>query len=203
MADLKMSTAPPAPTGTPPDSAGNPAESAGSAAPAAPDTPPGGVPARSPAETRELVEAIEWLFFAYRDFTSDPDEILHEYGFGRAHHRVIHFVGRHPGITVADLLNILRITKQSLSRVLKELVGQGYIVQKTGTKDRRQRLLYLSDKGMEMERRLAGPQRERVAKALAAAGPEAQKAWCAVLAHLVNEDDRRAVEALISNGYVS
>lgn len=158
---------------------------------------------RSREETRELVEAIEWLFFAYRDFTSDPDAILQEYGFGRAHHRVIHFVGRHPGITVADLLNILRITKQSLARVLKELIAQGYVIQKTGTKDRRQRLLYLSDKGVELEKRLAGPQRERVAKALAAAGPEAHKAWTAVMAHLVNEDDRRAVEDLISEGYVS
>jgi DNA-binding MarR family transcriptional regulator len=80
----------------------------------------------------ELREAMELLFFAYRDFTSEPDAVLAEYAFGRAHHRVIYFVGRHPGMTVSDLLGILRITKQSLSRVLGQLVRDGFIVQRPG-----------------------------------------------------------------------
>src|SRR4051812_24544098 len=92
----------------------------------------------------EIVDIIELLFFAYRDFTSDPDAILEQFGFGRAHHRVIHFAGRRPGMTVAQLLDILRITKQSLARVLKELIEKGYVHQKEGAQDRRQRLVYLT-----------------------------------------------------------
>ncbi|MGC2525046.1 MAG: helix-turn-helix domain-containing protein, partial [Stellaceae bacterium] len=89
-------------------------------------------------------DGIELLFFAYRDFTAEPDAILARYGFGRAHHRVIHFVGRHPHMTVSELLGILRITKQSLSRVLGELVQQGFVAQRPGAHDRRQRLLELT-----------------------------------------------------------
>ena len=91
-------------------------------------------------------DIIELLFFAYRDFVSDPDDVLAKFGFGRAHHRVLHFVNRHPGMKVADLLDMLRITKQSLGRVLKQLVDQGYVVQKEGENDRRQRLLYVTRK---------------------------------------------------------
>ena len=93
----------------------------------------------------ETVALIELLFFAYRDFVSDPDEILTEFGFGRAHHRVVHFVGRHPQMTVGELLGILRITKQSLNRVLGQLVRQGFIIQHRGVEDRRQRLLELTE----------------------------------------------------------
>ncbi len=92
-------------------------------------------------------DLIELLFFAYRDFVGDPDRILAQYGFGRAHHRVLHFVDRYPGLTIAELLEILRITKQSLNRVLKDLIGQDYIIQKTGTSDRRQRLLFCTSAG--------------------------------------------------------
>ena len=113
----------------------------------------------------ELRQAIEMLFFAYRDFTSEPDQILAQYGFGRAHHRVIYFVGRHPGITVSELLAILAITKQSLSRVLGQLVGEGFIGQRPGARDRRQRLLELTDQGRALERRLTENQRSRVARA--------------------------------------
>src|SRR5918912_571596 len=113
----------------------------------------------------EVRQGIELLFFAYRDFTAEPDAILARYGFGRAHHRVIHFVGRHPQMTVGELLGILRITKQSLSRVLGQLVRQGFIVQHRGPDDRRQRLLELTDSGRELERRLSAPQRTRVAAA--------------------------------------
>src|SRR6185312_16503678 len=87
-------------------------------------------------------DIIELLFFAYRDFVGDPDEVLSKLGFGRAHHRVVHFVNRNPGVKVADLLDILNITKQSLGRVLKQLVDEGYVLQKEGAQDRRQRLLY-------------------------------------------------------------
>ncbi|MCE9649455.1 MAG: MarR family transcriptional regulator [Parvibaculum sp.] len=153
--------------------------------------------AATEAEER-LTEAIELLFFGYRDFISDPDAILTEFEFGRAHHRVVHFVGRNPGITVAELLDILRITKQSLARVLRQLIERGFIEQKTGEKDRRQRRLYLTDAGAELLRRLVAPQRDRVRKALAAAGPGAETAWRSVMFALLNEENRPEVEHLIA-----
>src|SRR6266550_186962 len=121
----------------------------------------------------ELRQGIELLFFAYRDFTAEPDAILAQYGFGRAHHRVIHFVGRHPQMTVGELLDILKITKQSLSRVLGQLVEQGLIIQRPGSQDRRQRLLDLTIQGRELERQLSAPQRARVANAYSQAGAQA------------------------------
>lgn len=111
-------------------------------------------------------ELIELLFFAYRDFTSDPDQILQRIEFGRAHHRVLHFVDRQPGLTVADLLDTLRITKQSLARVLKQLVDSGHIHQVMGAEDRRQRKLYTTEKGRKLALDLAKPQSRRIAKAL-------------------------------------
>lgn len=113
---------------------------------------------------------IELLFFAYRDFTSDPDAILEQFGFGRAHHRVLHFVNRRPGLTVAELLDVLRITKQSLARVLKQLIDTGHIVQEPGPSDRRQRELYPTPKGRALALRLAGPQSRRIAAALEGLG---------------------------------
>src|SRR6476659_5373721 len=95
-------------------------------------------------------DLIELFFFAYRDFVSDPDRLLADFGFGRAHHRVLHFVDRQPGLTIAELLDILRITKQSLNRVLKELICKGFIESRTGTADRRQRLLYVTPQGHEL-----------------------------------------------------
>jgi DNA-binding MarR family transcriptional regulator len=116
-------------------------------------------------------ELIELFFFAYRDFTSDPDVILEKRGFGRAHHRVLHFVDREPGMTVADLLETLKITKQSLARVLKQLIDGGYIHQVAGPEDRRQRKLYTTREGKALARALAEPQSQRIADALAKAGP--------------------------------
>ena len=142
---------------------------------------------------KELRQGIELLFYAYRDFTSDPDDILRDSKFGRAHHRVIHFVGRNPGITVADLLKILRITKQSLSRVLRALIEQGYIFQRQGSRDRRQRLLYLTEQGAELEKQLSKPQQARVARAYGEAGAEAVAGYRRVLLGLINEADRDAV----------
>ncbi len=153
-----------------------------------------------PDAEERLTEAIELLFFGYRDFISDPDAILSEYEFGRAHHRVVHFVGRNPGMTVAELLDILRITKQSLARVLRQLIERGFIEQKTGEKDRRQRCLYLTEAGAELDRRIAAPQRARVKKAFAETGPAAETAWRAVLLALVNEELRPEVELLIFKG---
>src|SRR6202023_791700 len=121
----------------------------------------------------EVRQDIERFFFAYRDFTAEPDAILEQYGFGRAHHRVVHFVGRHPQMTVGELLGILRITKQSLNRVLGQLLREGFIVQHRGLEDRRQRLLELTDSGRELERRMSELQRARVGAAYKKAGAPA------------------------------
>jgi DNA-binding MarR family transcriptional regulator len=145
----------------------------------------------------ELRQGIELLFFAYRDFTSDPDAILARDGLGRAHHRAIYFVGRRPGITVAELLAILRITKQSLGRVLKQLIARGHLEQRTGTRDRRQRPLYLTPAGIELERQLTETQRARVARAYREAGPEAVAGYRKVLMGLISEEHREAVMRLI------
>jgi DNA-binding MarR family transcriptional regulator len=138
----------------------------------------------------DLRQGIELLFFAYRDFTAKADETLLQYGFGRAHHRVIYFVGRNPGMTVSDLLDILKITKQSLSRVLGQLVRQGFIIQRHGTTDRRQRLLHLTDRGADLERKLTEEQRALVARAYRSAGAEAVEGFRKVLTGMINETDR-------------
>ena len=115
---------------------------------------------------RPAYELIELFFFAYRDFVGDPDRILSELGFGRAHHRVIHFVARRPGLSVADLLDLLQITKQSLNRVLKELVDKGFVEGRVGTQDRRQRLLHPTEAGRDLSIRLARLQTRRIQRAL-------------------------------------
>ena len=135
----------------------------------------------------ELVQGIELLFYAYRDFTGDPDAVLEEYGFGRAHHRVVHFVARNPGMSVAELLEILRITKQSLSRVLGQLVERGFVVQRKGTRDRRQRLLYLTETGRDLAERLTEPQKRRVARAYRGAGADAVEGYRKVLMGLIDD----------------
>ena len=140
----------------------------------------------------EVRQGIELLFFAYRDFTAEPDAILTRHGFGRAHHRVVHFVGRRPQMTVGELLLILRITKQSLNRVLGQLVRQGFIVQHRGAQDRRQRLLELTEKGRELERQLSEPQRDRVGAAYRNAGAQAVDGFRKVLLGIIaSADDRR------------
>ena len=131
---------------------------------------------RAARESEPIWDIIELLFFAYRDFVGDPDDVLAKFGFGRAHHRVLHFVNRNPGMKVADLLDILKITKQSLGRVLKQLVDQGYVLQKEGANDRRQRLLYVTPKGEALAMKLAGLQTARIARALAELGPNAHEA---------------------------
>jgi DNA-binding MarR family transcriptional regulator len=143
----------------------------------------------------DLRQAIELLFFAYRDFTARADAILAKQGFGRAHHRVIYFVGRHPGATVSDLLEILGITKQSLSRVLSQLVREGYIVQERGTTDRRQRLLHLTEKGRALERDLTAEQRTRVATAYRDAGAVAVEGFRKVMLGIMNDAARKRFKA--------
>ncbi len=139
----------------------------------------------------ELRQAMELLFFAYRDFTRVPDQILAKHGFGRAHHRVIYFVGREPGITVSELLRLLQITKQSLSRVLSQLVREGFIEQRPGTKDRRQRRLDLTEKGRALERELSENQRRLIAAAYREAGAEAVEGFRRVMLGMIEEGDRR------------
>jgi DNA-binding MarR family transcriptional regulator len=138
----------------------------------------------------ELRQAIELLFFAYRDFTAEPDQILASYRFGRAHHRVIYFVGRHPAITVSELLQILSITKQSLSRVLGQLVAEDFIRQRPGQKDRRRRLLELTEKGAALERQLTETQRNRMATAFRDAGADAVEGFRRVLVNVMDEGNR-------------
>ena len=143
----------------------------------------------------DLRQGIELLYYAYRDFTAEPDAMLARYSFGRAHHRVIYFVGRYPHMSVTELLAILRITKQSLSRVLGQLVRQGFIRQQPGARDRRQRLLELTDKGGELERQLSENQRQRIAKAYRDAGPQAVDGFRRVMLGIISsETDRATIE---------
>ena len=144
-----------------------------------------------------LVDLIELFFFAYRDFISDPDAILAKYDFGRAHHRVIHFVDRNPGLTVADLLDILKITKQSLGRVLKQLVDGGFIHQVTGPHDRRQRLLYATTEGRALAARLSEPQSRRIRAALAQMDPETRRTVSRFLFAMIDPAEQPKVARLV------
>ena len=148
------------------------------------------------AQRRQIVALMELLFFAYRDFISDPDTMLAALGMGRAHHRVIHFTGRHPGLKVSELLSILGITKQSLGRVLRELIDRGYVYQEEGDRDRRQRLLFLTEKGRRLHDELAAPQVERLSRALEEAGPGAAEAFGGVLLAMTDAAGRDMVRRL-------
>ena len=164
-----------------------PSKSRSAAAPAAPAT-----------EVREPYwDLIELLFFAYRDFVGDPDQVLEKLRFGRAHHRVLHFVNRNPGMKVAELLDVLKITKQSLGRVLKQLIDEGYVVQKAGD-DRRQRLLYASPAGAALAMKLARLQTERIGRVFDELGPDARETARRFLAGMIDADERQRVLSLIS-----
>ena len=145
----------------------------------------------------ELREAIELLFFAYRDFTGDPDAVLAERGLGRAHHRAIHFIRRRPGITVAGLLDILQVTKQSLNRVLRQLIDDGLVDSRVGRTDRRERNLTLTPAGEALEEEVSALQRRRIAEAYGDAGPDAVAGFRAVMQRIIDARDREAVLALI------
>ena len=148
-----------------------------------------GSDAASPRTGELRWDIIELLFFAYRDFVGDADHELEAFGFGRAHHRVMHFVHRYPGLKVADLLDVLRITKQSLGRVLKQLLDEGYIVQKTGNNDRRQRLLYATPKGEALVGKLAGLQTDRINRAVQEIDPAGQEVVRQFLRAMIDRDD--------------
>lgn len=138
----------------------------------------------------EAVALVELLFFAYRDFVADPDHVLEGLGFGRAHHRVLHFVGRDPGMTVARLLDILQITKQSLARVLKELIDKKYVFQNEGEQDRRQRLLHLTPSGETLRQKLIAPQIARFKRAAQEIKTDKKSDLQALLFHLINPENQ-------------
>lgn len=145
-------------------------------------------------------DIIELLFFAYRDFVGDADHVLEEFGFGRAHHRVVHFVTRYPGLKVADLLDVLRITKQSLGRVLKQLLDEGYIVQKAGDADRRQRLLFATAKGEALVTKLAGLQTARINRALEGVSPAGAEGTRQFLLAMIDHDDPdKVLDVILKN----
>jgi DNA-binding MarR family transcriptional regulator len=136
-----------------------------------------------------LRQAIEMLFFAYRDFIAEPDAMLVRHGLGRAHHRAIYFIGRYPGITMKELLGILKITKQSLNRVLAGLFKDGYADQTTSDQDRRRRLIKLTEKGRELERQLTENQRIRIARAYRDAGADAVAGFRTIMLGIMSNDE--------------
>jgi DNA-binding MarR family transcriptional regulator len=146
------------------------------------------------AGEEEMRAAQDLLFFAYRDFTNAADVILTELGLGRAHHRALHFIGRNPGMAVGDLLGILRITKQSLARVLNELIEREYVAQAQGRSDRRQRLLTLTAAGQALERRLYERQRERLAAAYRQGGPVAVDGFRRVMRGIMDDAARTYID---------
>src|SRR6202789_1626040 len=162
-----------------------------------PDSRGGHARAPQPGSPDLLWDIIELLFFAYRDFVGDADHELEAFGFGRAHHRVLHFVHRYPGLKVADLLDVLRITKQSLGRVLKQLLDEGYILQKTGNNDRRQRLLYATPKGEALVAKLAGLQTDRITRAMRDLGPAGADTVRQFLRAMIDKNDPDKVLEII------
>ena len=148
----------------------------------------------------QLRRGIEAMFFAYRGFTADPDRVLAGYGYGRAHHRAIHFINRAPGTTVNNLLGILGVTKQSLNRVLRTLIEDGLVESRVGRTDKRERHLYLTDKGRALEGVLSDAQRERMRAAYRVAGPDAVSGFRRVLEAMMDPDMRRAYQRLRENG---
>ena len=148
----------------------------------------------------QLRQGIEAMFFAYRGFTADPDRILSDKGYGRAHHRAVHFINRAPGTTVNNLLAILGVTKQSLNRVLRTLIEDGLVESRVGTLDKRERHLYLTDAGQELEAQLSDAQRARMRAAYREAGPEAVAGFRQVLEAMMDKDMRRTFVRLRDNG---
>ncbi len=140
-----------------------------------------------------LIKSMELMYFGYRDFIAWPDEVLEHYGLGRAHHRVLHFVGRIPGMAVAALLSLLKITKQSLSRVLKDLLEKKYITQKIGRRDRRQRLLYLTAKGVKLLDHITDHQKTHMKKACKEAGISSMNGFWNMLTALLDEHTKEDV----------
>jgi len=138
----------------------------------------------------QLRQGIEAMFFAYRGFTADPDRILADMAYGRAHHRAIHFIGRAPNTTVNNLLNILGVTKQSLNRVLRTLIADGLVESKVGRVDKRERHLTLTQAGRDLEQTLSDAQRARMRAAYREAGPDAVAGFRTVLEAMMDGEMR-------------
>lgn len=147
----------------------------------------------------QIRRGIEALYFSYRAFTSDPDLILEEINYGRAHHRALHFINREPGLTVTALLDVLGVTKQSLNRVLRSLIEDGLVESRIGRRDRRERQLFLTETGVTLERRLSEPQRARVRAAYRAAGPQAVAGFRQVLEAMMDRDTLRQFRSMMEN----
>jgi DNA-binding MarR family transcriptional regulator len=143
-----------------------------------------------------MYDLIELMFFAYRDFVGDADHLLAALGFGRAHHRVLHFVSRRPGLTIAELLEILKITKQSLNRVLKELLDQDYVEARRGTRDRRHRQLFPTPRGKALALDVAVLQSKRFASVFAGLPEGAQSQAIAFLLAMVDESGRDKIASM-------
>jgi DNA-binding MarR family transcriptional regulator len=159
--------------------------------------PRGDAPSALGPEHEGLISFAELLYFAYRNFTSDPDAVLETYGFGRAHHRVLHFIHRNPGLKVAELLDILRITKQSLARVLKDLRDKGFVAHKPGPDDLRERRLYVTAKGTRLAEKLSVLQVRRIEAALTEAGLGADAATRRFLMGMIEKDERAQVAGIV------
>lgn len=139
---------------------------------------------------------IELLYFGYTRLTRSIDERLATQGLGRAHHRALYFIARQPDLTVSELLRLLAITKQSLGRVLNDLSARGLVETRSGTSDRRQKLLRLTADGMAFEAQLFEALRDGVAHAYAAAGQESVTGFWRVLEGLIPAEDRAMVQKL-------
>lgn len=148
----------------------------------------------------QLRQGIEAMFFAYRGFTADPDRILSEMAYGRAHHRAVHFINRAPGTTVNNLLHMLGVTKQSLNRVLRTLIDDGLVESRVGRIDKRERHLFLTDAGRSLEQTLSDAQRARMRAAFRDAGPEAVAGFRVVLEAMMDPEMRRSYAGLRDTG---
>ena len=159
----------------------------------------GDPPARdfAPESDDAIFDMMELFFFAYRDFVKDADRLLEKYKFGRAHHRVLHFVDRRPGLAIAALLDILKITKQSLNRVLKQLLDGGFVEAREGANDRRQRLLYTTPKGAALARELARLQSARFVRVMSGLSPDARRSATEFLLAMIDQDERASVGAYL------
>ncbi|MBN2742130.1 MAG: MarR family transcriptional regulator [Rhodobacteraceae bacterium] len=144
----------------------------------------------------QLRRGIEAMFFAYRAFTSDPDRLLEEHGYGRAHHRALHFINRQSGLTVTTLLALLGVTKQSLNRVLRTLIEDGLVESRVGRRDKRERQLFLTEEGLTLERALSEAQRGRMRSAYRAAGPQAVAGFRQVLEAMMGPDLQRIYQQM-------
>lgn len=147
----------------------------------------------------QLRQGVELMFFAYRDMVADADRLLEERGYGRAHHRCLHFIWRRPGMPVAELLDILSVTKQSLNRVLRQLIEDGLVANRVGESDRRQRLLFLTPEGETLVRGLAKAQNARMRRVFLEAGSEAVQGFKTVLSGMIDEGRRERVLDLVND----